>query len=113
MAIVEEHTVSCPCGETISLTGNNLARIVQHLQWSNMAAPLVNFVCWRCKTAFRYDYQNRKPSGVIDEPPQTLNRRVGVLTVGCAGANCEAPIELIAVRTSDTTDEQFHEEAKG
>ncbi len=113
MAIVARYEIACPCGETISLTETTLAKIIQHLQWSDKDERLVNFVCSRCKTAFRYDYQNRKPVGVIDAHPQSSGHSIGVLSLKCSNSNCVADIKLIAVRRSGTTIEAMQEELQG
>ncbi len=63
-------------------------------------------VCPECKTAFQYDYPNRRGMGAIDEGPQTPSVvRFSVVT-GCDGSNCKSQVELIALRSRGTTKEQ-------
>jgi len=113
MKLVARYEIRCPCDETIVLTETTLVRIIQHLQWSDKGERLVNFVCSRCKTAFRYDYPNREPVGVIDEPSQSSEHSIGVLSLKCSNSNCVADIKLIAIRKSGTTIEAMQEELQG
>src|SRR5712692_1608528 len=107
MSLVARYEISCSNGHTISLTERILQEIVDNLQELDTVAPVVTFVCSQCKTAFRFDYLNRKSAGVIDEPPRSSKPFVWIVTIKCGDTRCGFPLELVAVRNSDTTQEQF------
>ena|SRR5437879_639313 len=110
MTLVALYEIACPSGHTISLPETILDKIIPHLQASDKDAPVLNFVCSECKTAFHFDYQNREPAGVTDAPRQISEFHVCVVQTGCDGSNCIAPVELIAVRTRDMSEESIQRE---
>jgi hypothetical protein len=78
MNLVARYDITCPNAHTISLPEGTLREIIADLQELDRAAPQITFVCLQCKTAFRFDYLNRKPAEVIDEPPRSSRPPVGV-----------------------------------
>ena len=111
------YDLTCQHGHTTFARERTLRRIVDNLQESNRAAPQITLVCWQCKTAFRFDYLNREPAEVIDEPRQSSEPFVCIVTKKCGSTHCAFPIELVAIRNRDTSPEEFqerfHQEVEG
>ena len=109
---IARYDAMCPNGHTTSLTERTLQRIIDNLQESDRDAQQITFVCSHCKTAFRFDYPNREPTEEIDEPPHSSAPFVCIVTRECDDKHCGARLELVAVRNSDTTLEEFHTEVR-
>lgn len=114
MNTVARYQIMCPCGEAISMLERNLEQVVSYLRWSDRVAPDLVFVCSRCKTAFRYDYLNRKPAEMIQEPPLgSMRRFVCFVEQKCGVTGCGSYVEVVAIRSYDTSPESFQSEMKG
>jgi len=112
VSLVARYDIDCPCGETISLLEKTLRRIIANLQESNRGARKITFVCWRCKIAFRFDYQNRRPAEEFDEPLHSSEPSVCVVRGKCGVPGCASPVELVVVAKSGTSAEQFRAEVR-
>ena len=106
------YDLHCACGETISLLERSLDQIVLSLSELDRTAPEIGFMCLHCKTAFRFDYRNRKPAPEIEEPQHSSVPSVGIVTVKCAEPYCNSPVELVVVAKSGTTLEQHLEQLR-
>jgi hypothetical protein len=106
--------IACPhCGSTIALLETSLVKIVRDRRESTTGEPFLTLVCPECKAAFRYDYQHRSTVALIDEGPQTTKLRSQIrfsISAGCDVSNCESRVELIAVRSAQTTRDMCIEE---
>jgi hypothetical protein len=116
VTLVERYDIPCPNGHTTVLLENNLQQITDNLQELDRAAPQITFVCSQCKTAFRFDYLNRKPAGVIDAHLQNPKPLICVVTTRCGKEHCGFPAESVAVRICETSlercQELFHAEVE-
>ena len=108
------YVAQCPnCGLSISLLETNLAEIIRNRQVSATGEPLLLFVCQQCKNCFPWDYHNRKAAGLLTERPQTRAPLFYMAVLAeCENTDCEAQVELIAIRPHGTTEEQILEERK-
>ena len=106
--------IACPhCVETIALLETSLAEIVRCRRESTTGEPFLTFVCQECKAAFQYDYQHRATAGLIDEGPLTAKLRTQKcysVSTQCGDNNCESRVELIAIRSAQTTTDMYIEE---
>lgn len=112
MPLVAIYEIRCPNGHTIELPETILEGILQHLRWSYMGEPVLNFVCSDCKTAIHFDYQNRVPVGHTDAPRQISEFHVLSVQSGCDDSNCADHVVLVAVRNRDMSEESIQQETK-
>ncbi len=82
MTIVALYGVRCPNGHAIDLPETILDGIIRHLQESDRGDPILNFVCSECRTAFRFDYQNRERTGQNEAPRHLSEFHVMIVQTG-------------------------------
>src|ERR1017187_7805947 len=106
------YVIPCPrCGTNISLLETNLVGIIRNRRVSTTGEPILTFVCQQCKNCFQWDYHKRKSVGLFPEPPQNTAHPVVFSTVAeCENGDCEAQVEVIAIRSPGTTREQIDAE---
>ena len=105
----------CPnCGRTTPLLGTTLEEISRGLQVSRVVDHPIPFVCQRCKVAFLYDCV-QKETGLI-EPPLRIrgheNEKLWSVLAQCGDNSCGSRVEVFAIRSGDTTEQQLLAEAK-
>jgi hypothetical protein len=103
------YEIPCPNGHITVLLEKTVQQITANLQGLSSVAPRIAFVCSECRTAFRFDYTDWKSAEGIDDPPQNAVPFVCIVTTKCGHEYCGFPVELVAVRTRDGSDEVLQE----
>jgi hypothetical protein len=114
MNLIPWYVIECTnCKNRIGLLETMLEQIFHGRLWSSTGEPFLTLVCPKCKTWFRYNYEERSPLGEISELPRTPDREYPVLfslLAECDDSNCNSQIELIAIRDFGTSKEMMRRE---
>jgi hypothetical protein len=103
--------IPCPhCRHKLELLEDTLVTIFRNRRASTTGAPFLTFVCQECKGVFQFDYQNRATPELTPEGYLTsvirLQRCVSVIAE-CDDSNHKSLVELISIRSAQTTAEQW------
>ena len=106
-----QYFVRCThCPAHIFLLETTLAEIVQRRQVSTTGDPLVMLVCQECMAVHPFDYRRRRAAAMSDLPLQTPALFWFSILAVCDEDNCDFPVELVAIRSHGTTEQQCLEE---
>lgn len=114
MSLIPWYMIECiNCKNRIGLHETMLEQIFHGRLWSSTGEPFLTLVCSKCKTWFRYNYEERSPVGEISELSRTPDREYPALfslLAECDDSNCSSKMELIAVRDFGTSKEMMRRE---
>lgn len=100
------YPVGCPCGYGTVLTGTTLAGIFHNRQLSATGAPWLMLVCHNCKAVRLVDRRVLGGATTVGRS-DTSELAPFSFVARCDDKGCASRVELIAVRSADTTKAQL------